>query len=139
MDELKGKQVIARKRGCGPDCVNLFVKHHKDKMREFARQRGICNPIDVGLVKWGLERQMTLEEERARKEAREEARVQMQVLNEHVVALCASECLKDFFLLPDFKCNIIVLLTDCILYMKGLVAASNMPQRWLVQGMRRRS
>ena len=41
---------------------NLFVKHHKDKMREFARQRGICNPIDVGLDKWGLERRMTLEE-----------------------------------------------------------------------------
>ena len=94
MDELKGKQLIARKRGYGPDYVNLFVKHHKDKMREFARQRGICNPIDVGLNKWGLERRMTLEEERARKEAREETRVQMQVLNEHVVALCASECLK---------------------------------------------
>ena len=38
-----------------------------------------------------------LEEERASKEAREETRVQMQVLNEHVVALCASECLKAFF------------------------------------------
>ena len=67
------------------------------KMREFARQRGIYNPIDVGLDKWRLERRMTLEEERARKEAREETRVQMQVLNEHVVALCASECLKAFF------------------------------------------
>ena len=66
-------------------------------MHEFARQRGICNPIDVVLVKWGLERRMTLEEERARKEAREETRVQMHVLNEHVVALCASECLKAFF------------------------------------------
>ena len=125
--------------GHGPDYVNLFVKHHKEKIREFARQRGICNPIDVGLTKWGLERRMTLEEERARNEAREETRVQMQVLNEHVVALCASECLKAFFSLPDFKCNIIVLLTDCILYMKGLVAARNMPQRWLMQGMRRRS
>ena len=77
MDELKGKQVIARKRGHGPDYVNLFVKHQKDKIREFARQRGICNPIDVDLVKWGLKRRMTLEEERARKEAREETRVQM--------------------------------------------------------------
>ena len=77
MDELKGKQVIARKRGYGPDYVNLFVKHHKDKMREFARQRGICNPIDVGLEKWGLERRMILEEERARKEAREKTRVHM--------------------------------------------------------------
>ena len=77
MDELKGRQVIAWKRGYGPDYVNLFVKHHKDKMREFARQRGICNLIDVGLVKWGLERWMALEEERARKEAREETRVQM--------------------------------------------------------------
>ena len=75
MDELKGNQVIARNRGYGPDYVNLFVKHQKDKMHEFARQRGIYNPIDVGLVKWGLERQMTLEEERARKEAREETRV----------------------------------------------------------------
>ena len=77
MDELKGRQVIARKRGYGPDYVNLFVKHHKDKMREFARQRGIRNPIDVGLDKWGLERRRVLEEERASKEAREETRVQM--------------------------------------------------------------
>ena len=97
MDELKGKQVIARKRRYGPDYVNLFVKHHKDKMREFARQHGIRNSIDVGLDKWGLERQRTLEEERARKEAREETRVQMQVLIKHVVALCASECLKAFY------------------------------------------
>ena len=75
MDELKGRQVIAWKRGYGPDYVNLFVKHHKDKMREFARQHGICNPIDAGLVKWGLERRVALEVERARKEAREETRV----------------------------------------------------------------
>ena len=129
MNELKERQVIARKRGYGPDYVNLFVKHHKDKIREFARQRGICNPIDVGLVKWGLERRITLEE-RARKEAMEDTRVHMQVLNEHVVSLCASECLKAFFSLPDFKCNIIMLLTDCILYMKGLDAARNMLQRW---------
>ena len=130
MDELKKKkQVIARKRGYRPDYVNLFVKHHKDKMREFARQRGICNPIDVGLDKWGLERRMTLEEERARKEAREEIRVQMQVLNKQVVALCASECLKAIFSLSDFKYNIIVLLTDCILYMKGLDAANTMTER----------
>ena len=39
---------------------------------------------------------MTLEEERASKEAREETRVQMQILNEHVAALCGSECLKAF-------------------------------------------
>ena len=64
-----------------------------------------------------------VEEERAR----EETRVQMQVLNEHVVALCASECLNTFFSLLDFKCNIIALLNDCILYMKGLVAARIMP------------
>ena len=88
MDELKGRQVIARKRGYGPDYVNLFVKHHKNKMREIARQRGIRNPINVGLDKWGLERWRALEEERARKEAREEERVQMQVLNDHVAALC---------------------------------------------------
>ena len=50
------------------------------------------------------------------KEAREEIRVQMQVLNEHVAALCASECLESFFLLSDFKCNTVTLLTDCILY-----------------------
>ena len=37
---------------------------------------------------------MTLKEERARNEASEETRVHMQVLNEHVVVLCASECLK---------------------------------------------
>ena len=97
MDELKKRQVIAQKRGYAPDYVNIFVKHHKEKMREFARQRGICNPIDVGLNKWGLERRMTLEEERAREEAREETRVQMQALNEDVAALCASECLNAYF------------------------------------------
>ena len=102
MDELKGRQVIARKRGYGSDYVNLFVKHYKEKIREFARQRGICNPIDVGLNKYGLERQMTLEEEKARKEAMEETRVQMQVLNEHVAALCASECLN-----ANFRCLIL--------------------------------
>ena len=138
MDELKGRQIIARKRGYGPDYVNLFVKHHKNKMREFARQHGIRNSIDVGLDKWGLERRRVLEEERASKEAREKTRVQMQILNEHVVALCASECLKAFFSLPDFKCNIIALLTDCILYMKGLDATRIMPQRWIVQGMRKK-
>ena len=97
MDKLKGRQVIAQKRGYGPDYINLFIKHHKNKMREFARQRGIRNPIDVGLDKWGLGRQRALEEERARKEAREEIRVQMQVLNEHVAALCGSECLNTYF------------------------------------------
>ena len=103
LHEVKGRQVIARKRRYGPDYVNIFVKHHKNKMREFARQRDIRNPIDVGLDKWGLERWRALEEERARKEAREETRVQMQVLNEHVVALYGSECLKAFFSLHDFK------------------------------------
>ena len=96
MDEVKGRQVIAQKRGYEPDYVNLFVKHKK-KIREFARRRGIRNPINVRLDKWGVERRKALEEERARKEVREETRVQMQVLNEHVVALCASECLKAFF------------------------------------------
>ena len=109
----------------------------KKKMREFSRQRGICNPIDVGLNKWGLERRMTLEE-RARKEASEETRVQMQVLNEHVVSLYASEYFEAFFLLPDFKSNIVALLTDCILYMKGLDAVRTMLQRWLVQGTRKK-
>ena len=55
--------------------TSTFSLNHKDKMCEFARQHGIYNPIDVGLDKWGLERRMTLEEERARKEAREETRV----------------------------------------------------------------
>ena len=81
---------------------------------------------------------MTLEEERARKETREETRVEIQALNDHVVALCGSEWLKAFlFLLRDFKCNIIALLTVCILYMKGLDAARNMLLRWLVQGTRK--
>ena len=54
----------------------FFVKHHRsDKMREFARQRGNRNPIDVGLDKLGLERRRVLEEERASKEAREKTRV----------------------------------------------------------------
>ena len=54
-------------------------------------------------------------------------RVHMQVLSDHVVALCASECLKAFlFSLPDFKCNIIALLTSCILYIKGLDAVRTM-------------
>ena len=66
-------------------------------MREFVRQRDIRNPIDVGLEKWGLKRRRALEEERARKEAREETRVQMHVLNEHVVALCVGECLNAYF------------------------------------------
>ena len=81
-----------------------------------------------------------LEEERARKEARLEERVQMQVLNDHVVALCASESLEALlFSLPAFKCNIIALLTCCILYMKGLDVAGSMPQRWPGQGMWKRS
>ena len=69
-----------------------------------------------------------LEEERARKAIMEEERVQMQVLNDHVASLCASESLEALlFSLPDFICNIIVLLTCCILYMKGLDAARSMP------------
>ena len=139
MDELKGRQVIAQKRGYGPQYIDLFVKQWKD-MREFARQRGFRNPIGVRLDKWELERWRALEEERARKKAREETRVQMQVLNDHVVALCASECLKAFlFSLLDVKCNIIALLTGCILYMKGLDAARTMIERRLMQGMRKRS
>jgi hypothetical protein len=74
-DELKGRQVIAQKRGYGPQYVNLFVKLHKKKMREFARQRGIRNPTGVRLDKWGLERRRVLEEERTRKAAMEEERV----------------------------------------------------------------
>ena len=60
----------------------------------------------------------------------EEERVQMQVLNDHVAALCASELLEALlFSLPAFKYNIIALLTCCILYIKGLDAAGSMPQR----------
>ena len=73
------------------------LNNTKKKIREFARQRGIRNPIDVRLDKWGLERRRVLEEERASKEAREETRVQIQVLNEHVATLCASECLNAYF------------------------------------------
>ena len=73
MDEIKAKQVIARKCGCGPQFVDLFVKDHIKKMREFARQHGICNLIGVRLDKWGLERRRKAEEERTR----EETRVQM--------------------------------------------------------------
>jgi len=109
-------------------------------MREFARQRGIRNPINVRLDKWGLKRRRTLEEERARKEAMEEERVQMQVLNDHVVALYGSESLEALlFSLSAFKCNIIVLLTCCISYMKGLDVARTMPQRWPMQDLRKRS
>ena len=53
VDELKGRQVIAWKRGYGPDYVNLFVKHHKNKMREFASQGGIRNPSVLGLTNVG--------------------------------------------------------------------------------------
>jgi hypothetical protein len=77
LDEIKVKQVIARKFGYGPQFVDLFVKHRIKKMHEFARQRGFRNSIDVRCDKWGLEKQRKAEEERARKEAREEARVQM--------------------------------------------------------------
>ena len=109
-------------------------------MREFARQSDIRNPIGVRLDKWGLERRRALEEERARKAIMEKERVQMQVLNDHIVALCASESLEALlFSLPAFICNIIALLTCCILYMKGLDAAGSMPQRWPVQGMWKRS
>ena len=139
LDELKGRQVIAQKRGYGPDYIDLFVKMLKKDMREFARQSGIRNPIGVRLDKWVLERRMALEEERARKAAMEEERVQMQVLNDHVAALCASELLEAFLLsLPAFKCTIITLVTCCILYMKGLDAARTMPQRWPMQGFRKK-
>ena len=131
MDELKGRQVIARKRGYGPNYIDMFVKQRKKDMREFTRQNGIRNPIGVKLDKWGLERRRVLEEERARKAAMEEERVQIQVLNDHVAALCASESLEALlFSLPAFICNIIALLTCCILYMKGLDAARSKPQRW---------
>jgi hypothetical protein len=87
-----------------------------------------------------MERRKELEEEGARKAAMEEERAQMQVLNDHIATLCASESLEALlFLLPSFKCNIIVLLTCCILYMKGLDAPGSMPPRLLVQGTWKRS
>jgi hypothetical protein len=64
----------------------------------------------------------------------------MEVLNDHIVALCASESLEALlFSLPSFKCNIIMLLTCCILYMKGLDAPESMPQRLPVQDTWKRS
>ena len=64
----------------------------------------------------------------------------MQVLNDHIVALYASESLEALlFSLPAFKCNIIALLTYCISYMKGSDVARTMPQRWPVQDLRKRS
>ena len=61
--------------GYGPDYVDLFVKQRKKNMREFTRQSGIRNPIDVRLDKWRSERQRALEEDRARKAAMEEETV----------------------------------------------------------------
>ncbi|XP_066352108.1 uncharacterized protein [Miscanthus floridulus] len=89
LDDLKERQVLARKRGYGPQYVDLFVKQRKKDMREFARQRSIRNPIGVRCDKWELERRRTLEEKRARKGVMEEEKVQMHVLNDHVAALCA--------------------------------------------------
>jgi hypothetical protein len=98
-------------------------------MRQLARQHGIRNLIGVRHEKWQTERQMVLEEERARKVAIEVERVEMQVLNDQIAALCASESLEALlFLLPAFKCNIVALLTCCILYMKGLDAPGSI---WL--------
>ena len=57
LDELKGKQVIARKIGYGPQYVDLFIKQRKKDIREFARQCDFHNPVGVKLEKWGLERQ----------------------------------------------------------------------------------
>ena len=59
---------------------------------------------------------------------KEKERVHMQVLNDHVVALCVSESLEALlFSLPAFKCNIITLLTCCISYMKELDVARTIP------------
>jgi hypothetical protein len=70
LDTIKVKQVIARKFGYGPQFVDLFIKDHIKKMREFARQRGFRNSISVRCDKWRLERQRKAEKERTRKEAR---------------------------------------------------------------------
>jgi hypothetical protein len=58
----------------------------------------------------------------------EAERVEMQVLNDQIAALCASESLEALlFSLSAFKYNMVVLLTCCILYMKGLDAPGSMP------------
>jgi hypothetical protein len=76
-----------------------------------------------------------MEEERARKAALEEQRVVMQGLNDNIAALCARESLQALlFSLPSSKCNIIMLLTCCILYIKGLDALGNMTQMLPVHG-----
>jgi hypothetical protein len=53
LDEIKVKQVIAWKFGYGPQFVDLFVKQHIKKMREFARQRSFCNSVSVRFDKLG--------------------------------------------------------------------------------------
>ena len=50
MDELKERQVIAQKRGYGPDYVNLFVKHHKNKMREMLDSAVFVTRSMLGLI-----------------------------------------------------------------------------------------
>ena len=92
LDEIKAKQVIARKFGYGPQFIDLFIKDHIKKMREFARQRGFRNPIGVMCDKWGGWRDRRRQRRRAQgRRQREETRLQMQVLNDHVGALCVSE------------------------------------------------
>jgi hypothetical protein len=132
---LKQRQLVARKRGYGPDYVAGFIEKRKKDMREYARCHHIPTPFNVWEAKYLAEREEKMEEERARNAAMEEERAEMQVLNDHIGALCASESLEPLlFSLPSFKCNIITLLTCCILYKKGLDAPANMPQMLPVQG-----
>ena len=80
-----------------------------------------------------------MEEERTRKEAREEERVQMQVLNDHVVALCASKSLEVLlFSLPAFKYNIIALLTYYFIH-EGIGYSEDHAAEVAVQDLRKRS
>jgi hypothetical protein len=87
LDTIRAKQVMGQKIGCGSQLVDSFVKLHKEKMCKLARERGLLHPMGVRLKKWQMAMQKKAKEERAM----EEARVQMHVLNDHIVALCASE------------------------------------------------
>ena len=91
LDRIRAKQVMEQKIGCGSQLVDNFVKLHKQKMCKLARERALLHPMGVRLKKWQMAMQKKAEEERAMKEAMEEAKVQMQVLTDLVGSLCASE------------------------------------------------
>ena len=53
LDEIKMKQVIARKFGYGSQFIDLFIKDHIKKMSEFARQRGFITRSVLGATNGG--------------------------------------------------------------------------------------